>query len=202
MGEYGQYTDEELCRMSEHDRLAEEHLLIKYKPLVRQEARSLFLTWGDREDLIQEGMIGLYRAIRSYRPEEGAQFATFAKRCILAQMYNAITMANRKKNLPMKEYVSFDSPEFLSHEETGTVGGYGSGNPEQVCIAEEEAKLLQERLMGRLSKLEQTVFLEYISGMNYVEIGAKLGKDAKAIDNAIQRIRGKMRLILEEERKK
>ncbi len=202
MSEYEQYTDEELCRLAEQDRLAEEHLLIKYKPMVRREARSLFLTWGDREDLIQEGMIGLYRAIRSYRAEEGAQFSTFAKRCILAQMYNAITMANRKKNLPMKEYVSFDSPEFLTREETGSVGGYGSGNPEQVCIAEEEAKRLQERLLERLSSLEQTVFHHYIFGMNYVEISEILGKDAKSIDNAIQRIRGKMRLILEEERKR
>lgn len=194
---YSQYTDEELCAMSSEDRLAEEHLLIKYKPMVRREARSLFLTWGDREDLIQEGMIGLYRAIRSYRADVGAHFSTFARRCILAQMYNAITMANRKKNLPMREYVSFDSPEFLYQEES-TYRGYGPENPEQICIAEEEAKQLQERLMARLSSFEQQVFDDYIAGMHYTDIADKMGKSSKSIDNAIQRIRSKMRTILEE----
>ncbi len=196
MSKYVNCSDEELCQMAATDPLAEEYLLIKYKPLVRNEARSLFLTWGDKEDLIQEGMIGLYRAIRSYRMEEGAQFHTFARRCVLAQMYNAITMANRKKNLPMKEYVSLDSPEFLSREEAG----YGVGNPEQMCIAEEEERRLTDRLTARMSKLERDVFSAYISGMNYIEIGETLGKDPKSIDNAIQRIRGKMRTILEEER--
>ncbi len=198
MDTYSQYTDEELCAMSSEDRLAEEYLLIKYKPMVRREARSLFLTWGDREDLIQEGMIGLYRAIRSYRSDVGAHFSTFARRCILAQMYNAITMANRKKNLPMREYVSFDSPEFLHQAENSSFPGYGPGNPEQICIAEEEAKQLQERLMARLSSFEQQVFGDYIAGMHYTDIATKMGKSSKSIDNAIQRIRSKMRTILEE----
>ncbi len=199
--DYSAFSDEENCRLAQVDPMAEEHLLIKYKGLVRSEARSLFLAWGDHEDLIQEGMIGLYRAIRGFREDGGAKFVTFARRLVLMQMYNAITKSNRKKNLPMQEYVSLDSPEFISKEEehANHYGGLRVGNPEQICIAEEEAERLREHLLSRLSKLETDVFSDYVAGMSYEEIGKKLSKDTKSVDNAVQRIRAKMKQVLVEE---
>lgn len=196
--EYERFSDEELCRLAENDSGAEEFLLIKYKRVVLQEARTLFLTWGDRDDLVQEGMIGLYRAIRGFRQEAGASFATFARLCIRRQIYNAIQAANRKKNSPMEEYVSFHSPEFLQQEQEAKAG-WEQCSPEQQLIDREETERLLRRLEERLSPLEWKILQEYVGGSNYQEIARRLRRSPKSVDNAITRIKEKFRRILLEE---
>ncbi len=197
---YAQLCDEELCRLAEEDSGAEEYLLIKYKRVVLQEARTLFLTWGDRDDLVQEGMIGLYRAIRAFRVEGGASFATFARLCIRRQICNAIQSANRKKNLPMEEYVPLHSPEFRMQEQKSE-NGFKQRSPEQQMIDREETRQLLKSLKKCLSALEWDVLREYIAGNNYQEIARKLGRTPKSIDNAITRIKGKTRKILEDQKR-
>lgn len=197
---YEQFSDEELCRLAVNDSGAEEFLLMKYKRVVLQEARTLFLTWGDRDDLVQEGMIGLYRAVRGFRQEAGASFAAFARLCIRRQIYNAIQAANRKKNLPMEEYVSFHSPEFQQQEQEAKTG-WEQSSPEQQLIDREETERLLRRLEERLSPLEWKILKEYVEGSNYQEIARRLERSPKSVDNAITRIKGKFRKILEEEGK-
>ncbi len=195
---YEQLNDEELCRLAADDSGAEEYLLIKYKRLVLKESRSLFLNWGDRDDLLQEGMIGLYRAIRSFRPESGAAFSTFAALCVRRQIYNAIQAANRKKNFPMDGYISFDSPEYLEQEQV-SMHGVGQVGPLEQLIDREEADRLLGALEGKLSPLEKKVLEDYIDGSNYQEIARKLEKTPKSVDNAVTRIKTKFREILEQE---
>lgn len=195
---YEQLNDEELCRLAADDSGAEEYLLIKYKRLVLKESRSLFLNWGDRDDLLQEGMIGLYRAIQSYRPESGASFVTFATLCVRRQIYNAIEAANRKKNIPLEGYISIDSPEYLEQEQESGHGAGQAGPLEQLIDREEAERLLGE-LKGKLSPLEKKVLDDYIEGNNYQEIARKLGKTPKSVDNAVTRIKSKFREILEQE---
>lgn len=195
---YEQLSDEELCRLAEEDSSAEEYLLIKYKRLVLKESRSLFLSWGDRDDLIQEGMIGLYRAIRSYRPEAAASFSTFAGLCVRRQIYNAIQAANRKKNLPMEEYISINSPEYLEQARE-SMRNVGQAGLEQQLIDREETEGLLKALKEKLSSLEKKVLEDYIEGSNYQEIARKLHKSPKSIDNAVTRIKTKCRTVLEGE---
>lgn len=198
MTNYSIYGDEELCRMAAEDPKAEEYLLVKYKELVRLLARNYFLPWGEWDDLLQEGMIGLLQAIRDYRPDAGTGFETFAGLCIRRKMMNAVTASKRRKHSAMEDFVSLDSPAFQNEDGTGLYGVGLYDNPESQLISKEDAGTLRKKILDSLSKTEHTVFMEYMRGLDYREIAAKLGKTPKSVDNTLQRIRKKVRTILNE----
>lgn len=175
------------------------YLLEKYKSMVRALSRPLFLMDGDQDDLLQEGMIGLFKAIRTYDAEKEAAFETFANLCISSQLYSAIKMSNRQKNIPLNSYISIDTPEagadiseverFLRLDRALAVW---QQNPEEIVIGKESAKNIERRLFSRLSKMEQQVLELFLKGLTYQEIAEKLEKTPKAIDNALQRIKAKL----------
>lgn len=197
----------EFKKMSENDIInlaqkrenaAMEYLLEKYKPLVRQKTRKLFLIDGDKDDLIQEGMIGLFKAVRDYQVGKDAAFKTFADLCISRQLYSAIKKSNRLKNQPLNSYVSIYSDEFSDADELAgdrTVISSGSdniANPEAIMIDRENAIDMQNKMFDKLSKMEREVLKRYLEGMTYQEIAADMEKSPKSIDNALQRIKGKI----------
>ena len=177
---------------------AMEYLLEKYKPLVRQKTRKLFLIDGDKDDLIQEGMIGLFKAVRDYQVGKDAAFRTFADLCISRQLYSAIKKSNRLKNQPLNSYVSIYSDEFSDADELAgdrTVISSGSdniANPEAIMIDRENVIDMQNKMFDKLSKMEREVLKRYLEGMTYQEIAADMEKSPKSIDNALQRIKGKI----------
>ena len=177
---------------------AMEYLLEKYKPLVRQKTRKLFLIDGDKDDLIQEGMIGLFKAVRDYQIGKDAAFRTFADLCISRQLYSAIKKSNRLKNQPLNSYVSIYSDEFSDADElAGDRTVISSGidniaNPEAIMIDRENAIDMQNKMFDKLSKMEREVLKRYLEGMTYQEIAADMEKSPKSIDNALQRIKGKI----------
>lgn len=197
----------EFEKMSENDIInlaqnkedsAMEYLLEKYKPLVRQKTRKLFLIDGDKDDLIQEGMIGLFKAVRDYQAGKDAAFRTFADLCISRQLYSAIKKSNRLKNQPLNSYISIYSDEFNDADELAgdrTVISSGSdniANPEAIVIDRESAVDMQNQMFDKLSKMEREVLKRYLDGMTYQEIVADMEKSPKSIDNALQRIKGKI----------
>ena len=197
----------EFAKMSENDIInlaqnkedsAMEYLLEKYKPLVRQKTRKLILIDGDKDDLIKEGMIGLFKAVRDYQAGKDAAFRTFADLCISRQLYSAIKKSNRLKNQPLNSYISIYSDEFNDADELAgdrTVISSGSdniANPEAIVIDRESAVDMQNQMFDKLSKMEREVLKRYLDGMTYQEIAADMKKSPKSIDNALQRIKGKI----------
>ena len=177
---------------------AMEYLLEKYKPLVRQKTRKLFLIDGDKDDLIQEGMIGLFKAVRDYQVGKDTTFRTFAELCISRQLYSAIKKSNRLKNQPLNSYISIYSDEFndageLAGDRTVISSGTDNiANPEAIVIGRENAVDMQNKMFDRLSKMEMEVLKRYLEGMTYQEIALDMEKTPKSIDNALQRIKGKI----------
>lgn len=175
------------------------YLMEKYKGLVRQKVRTLFLIGGDKDDLVQEGMIGLYKAICDYSPEKEASFRTFADLCISRQVYTAIKTSNRMKNQPLNSYISIYSPaysdenaladgDFIIDQEIRT----SQLNPEEIIIDRENASRIEKNLFAYLSKMETKVLELYLEGMTYQEIASYMDKSPKSIDNALQRIKSKL----------
>ncbi len=173
---------------------ATEYMLKKYYPLVKKSIRTLYLIGADTEDLSQEGMIGLFKAIQSFQPDNNASFYTFAKLCIDRQIYSAIKASNRKKHSPLNSYISFyskineDEMELIDNLEAGM-----DSNPEQIVLDRENATNIEEILDEHLSKMEKQVLSLYLEGKSYSDIASELGKTSKSIDNAIQRIRDKVK---------
>lgn len=173
---------------------ATEYLLKKYSPLVKKSIRTLYLIGADTEDLLQEGMIGLFKAIQSYQDNSQASFYTFAKLCIDRQIYSAIKASNRKKHIPLNSYISFyskineDEIELIDNLEAGS-----DSNPEQIILDRENTMDIEEILDSHLSKLEKEVLSLYLNGKSYTDIATELEKTPKSIDNAIQRIRDKVK---------
>ncbi len=204
METYENRQDEELVALIKSgDQMAMEFLMNKYKNLVRSRARTLFLVGADKEDLIQEGMIGLYKAIRDFDAEKNAYFQSFAELCINRQMYSAIKGSNTKKNQPLNNYVSIDSMQGMENEENGIEHIFGTiskknDNPEQLVIDKEAADVLEYTLVGQLSKMEREVLFYYMKDYNYHQIAAALGKEPKAVDNALQRIKKKLSSVLKD----
>ena len=165
-------------------------LIERYKGQVRKEARTLYLIGGDSDDLIQEGMLGLFKAIRDYRPEREASFGSFAKLCISRQIYAAIQAASRQKHSPLNTYVELT-------EELGDVSDSPQGkSPEELLIDQESAESLQERIEALLSPMEYDILQRYLNGTNYVQIADSMEKSPKSIDNALQRIRRKIKKFI------
>lgn len=202
---YKHFSDEQIISMVEQgDSDAVDFLMDKYKNLVRKRVRKLFLMGGDKDDLIQEGMIGLYKAIRDYNPNKESSFYSFADLCIARQIYTAIKASNRQKNIPLNTYISFYSPIFLEENIEGkesfinVLPADTKLNPEELVIDKESVNMIEYELGRRLSSLEQEVMDLYLEGCNYLEIAEQLERTPKSIDNAIQRIKGKLNQILEE----
>ena len=204
MKNYEQETDEALVEaILAGDSEAMDFLMNKYKNLVRSRARTLFLVGADKEDLIQEGMIGLYKAIRDFDREKNVSFQSFAELCINRQMYSAIKGSNTKKNQPLNNYISIDSMESAEDRENPLEQMLGTGfeknkNPEQLVLDKEAADVLEYTLVGQLSELERKVLMYYMKDFNYNQIAVALGKEPKAVDNALQRIKKKLTLVLRE----
>lgn len=192
-----------LLRCQRGDNDATEEMLNRYKNMVRSKATALYLVGADKEDLIQEGMIGLFKAIREYDPGKNDSFAAFAGLCITRQMYTAIKASNTKKNQPLNNYVPFDLYAFAEDSESTGGGnnaydgiGYWQKDPEESVIDRENAVRMEEEVFATLSKMERQVLAYYASGMPYQEIAKVMEKEPKSIDNALQRIRKKLKTVL------
>lgn len=191
-----QCSDEELIvRYRDGDTDAMDFIFERYKHLVRKKAKAMFLAGGDNDDLIQEGMIGLYKAIRDYHTDREASFATFASMCINRQMITAVAASNRKKNMPLNTYVSYDMPaggdEDSDMRLVDILQSQTELNPEKLLIDKEHNRDLKSRLKEVLSTFEQQVLTYYLEGMDYTAIAKKMQKPPKSVDNALQRIRSK-----------
>ena len=198
MSVYEDYSDEELIELyKEGNELAIDYLFIKYKNLVRKKAKAMFIVGGDNDDLIQEGMIGLYKAIRDYDESKEASFRTFASMCINRQMCTAVTTSNRMKHSPLNGYISLDMPVTSEKEEDNTklsdlLYSAVEQNPEKIFIDWESTDFIESTIGNVLSKYEKQVLLLQMEGLDYIKIADKLGKTAKSVDNALQRIRNKL----------
>lgn len=184
---------------------AMDYMLIRYKNLVRSKAKALFLIGGDRDDLIQEGMIGLYKAIRDYNPNLNTTFYSFADLCISRQIYSAIKTSNRKKNFPLNTYVSLYTPaynEYTDQDEKESLVDVmiqnKISNPEELVIDKESTNMLEYELVRHLSQFEKQVLDMYLLDYSYLKIASKLDKDPKSIDNALQRIKLKLNNLLKD----
>jgi len=189
MSKYDGYTDEQLiARMREGDEEVAQYLLDKYKYLVRKKARAMYLVGGETDDLIQEGMLGLFKAVRDYREERDTSFSTFAHLCIDRQLYNAIQSSNRQKHRPLNSYVSLSDEEFQME-----LRQLSEQNPEAIIIDQENAAGMEQRIKDSLSSFENEVLKMYLEGADYIHIAERLEKPPKSIDNALQRIRSKVK---------
>jgi len=196
LNEFAALTDDEVALMAaDGNAAAIEFLLVKYKNFVRSKARSYFLIGADKEDIVQEGMIGLYKAMRDYRMDKKASFRAFAELCITRQIITAIKTATRQKHKPLNSYVSLNKPIYEDECErtlVDIIGGERMQNPEEILIDQEELLNIEAKIGEMLSDLERRVLGLYLQGKSYVEIGRMLGRHVKSIDNALQRIKGKL----------
>ena len=204
-GEFSRYTDltdERIVELShEGDATAEEYLLDKYKNFVRSKARSYFLVGADHEDIVQEGMIGLYKAIRDYRPDKLSSFRAFAELCITRQIITAIKTATRQKHIPLNNYVSLNKPLYDEESDRTLLDVIIEGrtsDPEEMIINMENVGNIRTKINEVLSGLEQEVLNAYLDGKSYQEIAESLGRHVKSIDNALQRVKRKLEKNLEE----
>ena len=183
------------------DTHAEEYLLNKYKNFVRSKARSYFLIGADHEDIVQEGMIGLYKSIRDYKPEKLSSFRAFAELCITRQIITAIKTATRQKHIPLNSYISLNKPLYDEESDRTLMDVIMEGkvsNPEEIIINREDLTNINEKIKEVLSGLEQEVLSAYLDGKSYQEIAESLGRHVKSIDNALQRVKRKLEKYLEE----
>ncbi|WP_255648255.1 RNA polymerase sporulation sigma factor SigH [Pseudalkalibacillus hwajinpoensis] len=194
--------DDELLVIMVHEghSRALEHLITKYKNFVRAKARSYFLIGADREDIIQEGMIGLYKAIRDFRGDKFSSFKAFAELCITRQMITAIKTATRQKHIPLNSYVSLDKPIYDEESDRtllDVICGTKVTDPEELIINQEEFDDIELKMSEILSDLERKVLMLYLDGRSYQEISVDLNRHVKSIDNALQRVKRKLERYLE-----
>lgn len=199
---YCSVTDEELIlRLREGETAITDFIMDKYKNLVRSKAKSMYILGADKDDLIQEGMIGLFKAVRDYDSGRDASFATFADLCVSRQMYTAVQASRRKKHTPLNTYISLyggnrekgeeDEPELIA-----SLASKVDLNPEELLIDKENVENLTRQIEKELSSFENQVFDLYLTGMSYTQIAKVLGRDEKSTDNALSRIKGKVKKIL------
>ncbi len=169
-----------------------DYLMEKYKNLVRKRANALYLIGGETEDLIQEGMIGLFKAVQDYRLDKEASFYHFAELCITRQMYTAVEASQRKKHSPLNTYVPLDRQDGADGIYPDMENQLQAQNPETLFISQETVRQLLRQAQERLSRMERQVLALYLDGLNYHQIAEYMGKTPKSIDNALQRIRGKI----------
>lgn len=200
--DYNEMTDDEVVDIAqEGNALASEYLIKKYRNFVKARAKSYFLIGADNDDIVQEGMIGLYKAIRDYKQEELASFFSFAELCITRQMITAIKTATRQKHQPLNSYISLDKPIFNKDSKRtllDVLAGSHLNNPEKLVVSDEIYILLETNIKEMLSELELKVLDEYLKGQSYQEIAHNLDRHAKSVDNALQRVKKKLEDLLEE----
>ena len=182
------------------DAVAQEYIMTKYKPLVKSKARAYFIVGADNEDIIQEGMIGLYKAIRDYQREKNSSFKAFADLCITRQIITAIKAATRQKHIPLNSYVSLNKPAFEDEPQITYLDNIKENevlNPETVVIGQENKTFIENNIDKNLSRFEMEVLSMYLQGKSYNEISQSIGKPEKSVDNALQRIKKKLSRLLE-----
>jgi RNA polymerase sporulation-specific sigma factor len=198
---YARFTDmpdEKIVELAneENNVLAQEYLLHKYRNFVRGKAKSYFLIGAEREDIIQEGMIGLYKAIRDFRQDKQASFRSFAELCVTRQIITAIKTATRQKHIPLNSYVSLNKPIYEQDSDRTLLdvisGGTRVINPEEMIIRREEFIEIKNKMNTILSDLEWEVFMSYLDGKSYQETARELHRHIKSIDNALQRVKRKV----------
>lgn len=191
----GQSDEVILSMIKDGDQRAQSYILNKYKSLVKAKSRAYFLIGADREDIIQEGMIGLYKAIRDYQPEKNASFRMFAELCIQRQIITAVKAATRQKHIPLNSYISLNKPLSDEESEQTYLDIIKEGeifNPEVVLIGQEDKISMEEHIGRVLSGFEAKVLLYYLQGKSYMEISQIIHKSEKSIDNALQRVKKKI----------
>ncbi len=203
MNKYDTMTDEQLiCKLREGEADITDYIMDKYKDLVRKKAKAMYLLGGENDDLIQEGMIGLFKAVRDYNLNQETSFHSFAELCISRQMYTAIKLSQRKKHIPLNSYVSLyeqkeDGGEDRKQPLIEFLRAERDNNPEEIFLDKEYFSMMEQELKNRLSDLEGRVLHLHLMGEDYRSIAKLLDKSPKSIDNALQRIKQKMSMILE-----
>jgi len=199
---YTEMPDEEIVELAqEGEQFAVEYLVDKYKNFVRAKARSYFLIGADKEDIIQEGMIGLFKAIRDYKLDKLTSFRAFAELCITRQIITAIKTATRQKHIPLNSYVSLNKPIYDEESDRTLIDILSTTkitNPEEIIISREEFIFIEKKMGEILSSLEWKVLMAYLEGKSYQEIAVELKRHVKSIDNALQRVKRKLEKYLED----
>lgn len=199
---YVDMSDEEIVELAQlGNQFAVEFLVDKYKNFVRAKARAYFLIGADREDIIQEGMIGLFKAIRDYNGEKLTSFRAFAELCITRQIITAIKTATRQKHIPLNSYVSLNKPVYDEESDRTLIDIITTNkitNPEEIIISREEFVYIEKKMGEILSSLEWKVLMAYLEGKSYQEIAQELKRHVKSIDNALQRVKRKLEKYLED----
>lgn len=201
----GQYfegmEDEQIVALAcEGNDIAQDFILNKYKNFVRSKARSYFLIGADREDIIQEGMIGLYKSIRDYNPDKLTSFHAFAELCVTRQIITAIKTATRQKHIPLNSYISLNKPIYEEGSDRtllDVITGLSAQTPEELIINEEDRSAIELKMSEMLSDLEWEVLSSYLQDKSYQEIAADLHRHVKSIDNALQRVKRKLEKFLQ-----
>ena len=197
--DYAQYSDEELIvRLRDGENGVTEYLMNKYKNLVRGKAKSMYILGADKDDLIQEGMIGLFKALRDYDCGRDVSFMTFADLCVSRQMYTAVQASRRQKHIPLNTYISLYGSVSTNHEGeqeelVNMLAQHAGQSPEEMVIDRENVTQLEQAIEEELSSFEKQVLDLYITGMSYSQIAGVLSRDAKSTDNALQRLKAKLR---------
>lgn len=190
---YESQSDEELIeRLRRGEEEIMDYLMEKYKNLVRGKAKALFLIGGDSDDLIQEGMIGLFKAVRDFRTDRDSSFYHFAQLCIARQMYTAVEASKRKKHAPLNSYISLYGDDSDGIQMIEMLGGMDESDPESLMINRESLTDFQRKVRTALSPMEQEVLNYCLQGLQYTQIAEIMGREPKAIDNAIQRVKKKL----------
>lgn len=201
--EYQETEDEILVRLAKNgDSLALEYLMQKYRSFVKAKSRSYFLIGADKEDIVQEGMIGLYKSIRDFNSEKLTSFRVFAELCITRQIITAIKTATRQKHIPLNSYVSLNKPIYDEESERtllDIIVGVKPTDPEELIINKEQLKYVECKICEVLSPLEREVLSLYVEGKSYQEISYELDRHVKSIDNALQRVKKKLEICFKVE---
>lgn len=196
--EFKDLTDKEIVMLAKNgDNMAQEYVISKYEQFVK--AKSYFLIGADKEDIYQEGMIGLYKAIRDFNPDKFASFKSFAELCVTRQIITAIKTATRQKHIPLNTYISLSKPIYEEESDRtllDTVVGITITDPESLVIGKEEVEKIESAINSVLSELELEVLNSYLDGKSYQEIACDLDREAKSIDNALQRVKRKLEKCL------
>lgn len=193
-------SDEEIVMEAKKgDVKAQEYLIHKYKNFVKAKSKSYFLIGADKEDIYQEGMIGLYKAIRDFKPDKLSSFKAFAELCVTRQIITAIKTATRQKHIPLNTYVSLNKPIYDEESDRtllDILSGIKVTDPEELVISREEVSHIEKEIGEILSELEMEVLMSYLDGKSYQEIACDLDRHAKSIDNALQRVKRKLEKCL------
>ncbi|GGD03628.1 RNA polymerase sigma-H factor [Thalassobacillus devorans] len=201
INDYEKLEDEEIIeRINEGHSQALDYLINKYKNFVRAKARTYFLIGADREDIVQEGMIGLYKAIRDYKEDKLSSFKAFAELCVTRQIITAIKTATRQKHIPLNSYVSLDKPIYDEESDRtllDVIAGSKAIDPQELIVNKEKFDDMEDKISELLSDLERKVLTLYLDGRSYQEISAELDRHVKSIDNALQRVKRKLEKYLE-----